>query len=95
MPASAHFAGGARHGPRRAADGQIPPQELLAGGGQALLRLQAAARHEGAAAGPLAAGACLAFIGPEIMHIFVALGFIFALTIFVRSSGWRLITQPA
>mgnify|MGYP001387283933 CR=1 FL=1 len=52
-------------------------------------------RDVGAAAGPLAAGACLAFIGPELMHIFVALAFIFALAMFVRSSGWRLITQPA
>ena len=52
-------------------------------------------RDVGAAAGPLAAGACLAFIGPEIMHIFVALAFILAFTVFVRSSGWRLITQPA
>ena len=52
-------------------------------------------RDVGAAAGPLAAGACLAFIGPETMHIFVALAFIFALTMFIRSSGWRLITQPA
>ena len=33
-------------------------------------------RDVGAAAGPLAAGACLAFIGPEIMHIFVAFAFI-------------------
>ena len=52
-------------------------------------------RDVGAAAGPLAAGACLAFIGPEVMHIFVALAFILAFTVFVRSSGWRLITQPA
>jgi DHA1 family inner membrane transport protein len=52
-------------------------------------------RDVGAAAGPLAAGAFLAFAGPKIMHIFVALAFIFALAMFVRSSGWRLITQPA
>ena len=52
-------------------------------------------RDVGAAAGPLAAGTCLAFIEPEMMHIFVALAFAFALTMFVRSSGWRLITQPA
>ena len=52
-------------------------------------------RDVGAAAGPLAAGACLAFIRPEVMHIFVALAFILAFTVFVRSSGWHLITQPA
>ena len=52
-------------------------------------------RDVGAAVGPLAAGACLAIIGPEKMHIFVALAFIFALAMFVRSSGWRLITQSA
>ena len=52
-------------------------------------------RDVGAAAGPLAAGACLAFIRPEIMHIFVALAFILSLTMFVRSSGWRSITQTA
>ena len=52
-------------------------------------------RDVGAAAGPLAAGACLAFIRPEIMHIFVASAFILAFTVFVRSSGWRLITQRA
>ena len=52
-------------------------------------------RDVGAAAGPLVAGACLAFIGPEIMHICVALAFIFALTMFTRSPGWRLIIQPS
>ena len=52
-------------------------------------------RDVGAAAGPLAAGACLAFAEPKTMHVFVALAFIFALAMFVRSSGWRLINQPA
>ncbi len=52
-------------------------------------------RDVGAAAGPLAAGACLAFTEPEIMHVIVAIAFIFVLTMFVRSPGWRLITRPA
>ena len=52
-------------------------------------------RDVGAAAGPLAAGASLAFIAPEIMHLFVALAFIVTFSLFVRSSGWRTIAQPA
>ncbi len=52
-------------------------------------------RDVGAAAGPLAAGACFKFITPEIMHIFVALAFIIVFIIFVRSSGWQTIAQPA
>ena len=48
-------------------------------------------RDVGAAAGPLATGLCLAFIAPELMHIFIALAFIIALTMFVFSPGWRAI----
>lgn len=73
-----------------AAVARIYPEEKI----KALARNQTW-RDVGAAAGPLAAGACLAFIEPEIMHIIVALAFIFALTMFVRSPGWRLITKPA
>ncbi len=52
-------------------------------------------RDVGAAAGPLVTGACLAFIAAEMMHVFVSLAFIITFTIFVRSSGWRAISQPA
>ncbi len=52
-------------------------------------------RDVGAAAGPLATGACLAFIAPEMMHVFVALAFIVAFTMFVLSPGWQAITQSA
>ena len=69
-----------------AAVARIYPDEKI----KALARNQTW-RDVGAAAGPFAAGACLAFISPQVMHIFVALAFIFALTMFVRSSGWRLI----
>jgi len=73
-----------------AAVARIYPEEKI----KALARNQTW-RDVGAAAGPIAAGASLAFIGPEVMHIFVALAFIFTFTMFVRSPGWRLITQPA
>ena len=73
-----------------AAVARIYPEEKI----KALARNQTW-RDVGAAAGPLAAGACLAFIEPEIMHIIVAIAFTFALTMFVRSPGWRLITQSA
>ena len=73
-----------------AAVARIYPEEKI----KALARNQTW-RDVGAAAGPLAAGACLAFIRPEIMHMIVGTAFVFSLTIFVRSPGWRLITRPA
>jgi DHA1 family inner membrane transport protein len=73
-----------------AAVARIYPKEKI----KALARNQTW-RDVGAAVGPLAAGACLAFSGPEIMHIIVAFAFIFAFTLFVRSPGWHLITQSA
>jgi MFS family permease len=50
-------------------------------------------RDVGAAAGPLATGAGLAFIAPEIMHIFVSAAFVIAFCVFVMSPGWRAVTR--
>ena len=73
-----------------AAVARIHPEDKI----KALARNQTW-RDLGAAAGPFAAGACLAFIAPETMHIFVAFAFIVTLIIFVRSSGWRSIDKPS
>ena len=73
-----------------AAVARVYPKEKI----KALARNQTW-RDVGAAVGPLATGACLAFSGPEIMHIIVAFAFIFAFTMFVWSPGWHLITQSA
>ncbi|MDA1151612.1 MAG: MFS transporter [Proteobacteria bacterium] len=51
-------------------------------------------RDVGAAAGPLATGAGLAFVAPEIMHIIVAAAFIIAFAVFVLSPGWKTVTRP-
>jgi hypothetical protein len=50
-------------------------------------------RDVGAAAGPLATGAGLAFIAPEMMHIFVSAAFVIAFCVFVMSPGWRAVTR--
>ena len=50
-------------------------------------------RDVGAAAGPLATGAGLAFIAPEMMHIFVSAAFVVAFFVFVMSPGWRAVTR--
>jgi hypothetical protein len=50
-------------------------------------------RDVGAAAGPLATGAGLAFIAPEMMHIFVSAAFVIAFSVFVMSPGWRAVTR--
>ena len=46
-----------------------------------------------AAAGPLATGAGLAFIAPEMMHMFVSAAFVIAFCVFVMSPGWRAVTR--
>ena len=51
-------------------------------------------RDVGASVGPLATGIFIGFVKPEVMHMFVALAFIIAFTMFVFSSGWQAINQP-
>ena len=46
-------------------------------------------RDIGAAAGPLAAGAALTIVSPELLHLGLAVAFTVAFLWFLRSSGWR------
>ena len=51
-------------------------------------------RDVGAAAGPLATGASLSFISPEMMHIIVAIAFVIGLVVFLLSPGWVMLRRP-
>ena len=48
-------------------------------------------RDIGAAAGPLAAGAALTIVSPELLHLGLAVAFAGAFLWFLRSPGWRIL----
>ena len=63
-------------------------------------KLKALARNQtwrdvGAAVGPLATGAGLAVVSPEVMHLVVAGAFTVGLVGFLMSPGWKAVAQPA
>ena len=61
-------------------------------------KIKALARNQtwrdiGAAAGPLAAGAALTVISPEILHIGLAVAFSLAFLWFLKSPGWHILAS--
>ena len=61
-------------------------------------KIKALARNQtwrdiGAAAGPLAAGAALTILSPELMHIGLAAAFSLAFLWFLRSPGWHILSS--
>ena len=61
-------------------------------------KIKALARNQtwrdiGAAAGPLAAGAALTFISPELLHIGLAVAFSLAFLWFLKSPGWHILAS--
>ena len=61
-------------------------------------KIKALARNQtwrdiGAATGPLAAGAALTILSPELLHIGLAAAFILAFLWFLRSPGWHILSS--